>query len=262
MKRIILFLLLLLSIQPLAFSDLQLLNRFPLKVGEKMTFSVKILGIYIGDQIANLDKISSYQGRKILVGAASLKTTDFISKLYTVDDHEVTFFTLERFIPLYYEKWVNEGNWHDHIQFYFNPGAKQMDYFAAQNNNQKVNLSFEESLRNYFTLIFSVRALDYQYYIDRNVPVEIDYLLGTSVKKSLFKVSRSKMRRNDKDIDIFFLQEQGGIGLNFKIQDNLERIPLELTIPAYKVIGYKTIDIYVELKEYKAGDGETVYTNP
>ncbi len=121
------------------------------------------------------------------------------------------------------------------------------------NNYEKKEVNYSGTLRNYFTLISCMRSIDYDYHISNNTDVEIDYLFGTNIKKAVFKPSYKKIKFRDKLVDTIFLDEIGGIGMNFYILNDQTRIPIMLEIPAYDVLGFRTISIFVELKEYAAG---------
>ncbi len=92
-----------------SYPELKFLDYYPFKLGEKMTFTISVLGVYVGDQMINLDEDTNFLGLKVLVGSGRLITTPFISSMYKVDDRETTFFLPQEFIPLHYERWINEG---------------------------------------------------------------------------------------------------------------------------------------------------------
>lgn len=235
------------------FTQLKFLNTYPFKIGEEMTLSISVLGVYVGDQMIVIDDCTNYLGLKVLKGSGRLTTTPFISSMYKVDNREMTYFVPDGFIPFYYERWINEGSWHDNIIFRFYPGQRTVVISQKANNYDKKEVNYTGTLRNYFTLISCMRCVDYDYHISNNINVEIDYLFGTNLKKAVFKPFYSKIKYKDKMTDVIVLEEVGGIGMNFYIIKNPTRIPIRLVIPAFDVIGFKTISIYVEMKEYIEG---------
>jgi len=253
MKKLISFLVFITPLFLHAY-DLKFLNYYPFKVGEKMIFSVRVLGIFIGEQHVTLDYCTNYLGLKVIVGGGYLATTPFISTMYKIEDSEKTFFLPEGFIPLYYERWVNEGSWHDNMKFYFYPGQRTVLIAQKVNNYQKQAINYTGTLRNYFTLISCMRSVDYDYYISNKINVEIDYLFGTTLKKAVFKPSYSKVRYGIEGwIDGIVLNEVGGIGMRFQLIRNQSRTPLRLIVPAFDVIGFKTISVDVELRKHIEG---------
>jgi hypothetical protein len=236
------------------FAQLKFLNTFPFKIGEKMTLSISVLGVYVGDQKITIDEYTNYLGLKVLKGSGQLTTTPFISSMYKVDDREMTYFLPDGFIPYYYERWINEGSWHDNIIFRFYPGQRTVVISQKVNNYDKKEVNYTGTLRNYFTLISCMRSVDYDYHISNKINVEIDFLFGTNIKKAVFKPSYNKLKYKDKMVDTIVLEEVGGIGMNFYILNSPSRMPIRLVIPAFEVIGFKTISIYVEMKEYIEGN--------
>ena len=239
-----------------AFSELHYLPFYPFRIGERMLLTINVLGVYIGDQVINVEDIVFTNGQRLVVGSGHLYTTPFISSLYKVDDTERTWFAPEHFVPVYYERWINEGNWKDHILFNFFPEQQKVVVAQKVNGYRKDTVNFKGILRNYFTLIATMRTVDYDYHILQNVPVEIDYLFGTAVKTAKFRPYFKTERINGKLLDVIYLEEIGGIGMHFYISRDENRTPIRLVIPAFEVIGFKTISVYVELKEFVPGGGE------
>lgn len=257
MKRLFWFFLLL-TLSVSVFAEMVFLPTYPFKIGEKMLLTINVLGIYIGDQVINVEDLIFTNGRRVVVGSGHLYTTPFMSSFYKVDDTERTWFIPENFVPFYYERWINEGNWKDHILFNFFPEQHKVVMCQKVNNYAGIHVSYKNVLRNYFTLISTMRSVDYDYHIQNKVPVEIDYLFGTTIKTARFKPFYKKERFNNQYIDVIYLEEIGGIGMHFYISKDGNRTPLRLVIPAFEVIGFKTISVYVELKEYTPGDREIV----
>ena len=236
--------------------EMKFLEKLPFKAGEKLLLTINVLGVYIGDQIIRIDAITNINGTNFFTGSGHLYTTPFISSMYKVDDRETSTIYPDNFMPFYYEKWINEGNWHDHLRFFFKPDQHHVIAYQQSRNDERQVLSYSGVLRNYFTLISCMRSVDYAYHIQNKVNLEINYLFGTAIKKAIFKPSYKKVNINSKDIETIYLEEIGGIGMNFYIRNDAYRTPVRLIIPAFEVIGFKTISIYVELKEFIPGNTE------
>lgn len=239
-----------------AFSEMVFLPYYPFKIGERMLLTINVLGIYVGDQVINVEDLVFTNGKRVVVGSGHLYTTPFMSSFYKVDDLERTWFVPEDFVPLYYERWINEGNWKDNIRFNFFPEQQKVLIAQKVNNFRQDTVNFKGFLRNYFTLISAMRSVDYDYHILNNVNVEIDYLFGTAIKSAKFKPSFRTEKINNKVLDVIYLEEIGGIGMHFYISRDQFRTPIRLVIPAFEVIGFKTISVYVELKEFTPGSAD------
>jgi hypothetical protein len=252
----IILLILLIFLFNTGFAELKFFSDFPFKIGEKLICSISVLGVYIGDQEIFIEDLTNIDGQQVIVGYGRLSTTPFISSLYKVDDRERTYFLPKGFVPIYYERWINEGSWHDNIKFHFYPDSNKVDIAQKVNNYENRPITYSNVLRNYFTLIVALRAVDYDYHIYHSLNVEIDYLFGTSLKKAIFKPTYKRILMNGEEISSIYLQEIGGIGINFYFKNDAERTPIRLVIPAFEVIGFKTISVYVELKEKISGTRE------
>ena len=251
--KIIILCIFLLVISGNIFPNLKFISNLPFKAGEKLVLSISVLGVYIGDQEITIDDVTNYDGHRVIVGKGQLSTTPFISSIYKVDDREVSYVLPDDYIPVYYERWINEGTWHDNIRFNFYPDEHKVDYYQKYFNYDKKTIDFKGILRNYFTLIACMRSVDYDSLISNNENIEIDYLYGTSIKNAKFKPSFKKIRYKDKVVESIYIDEIGGIGMHFTILNDEFRTPIKLVIPAFEVIGFRTISINVELKEFKEG---------
>ncbi len=252
MKKILLCMSLILLFD-LSFADIKFLPDYPFKIGEKLKLTVSILGVYIGDQEVSIDGSTNYNGYNVYIGSEHLFTTPFISSLYKVDDSAISYIVPENYIPIYYERWINEGSWHDNIKFNFSLDGHKVEFAQKMYNYEKKTAEYEGILRNYFTLIFCMRGIDYNYHIKNKVNIDIAYLFGTNIKKASFKASYQKINFKGKDTDSIYLEEIGGVGINFYILNDENRTPIRLIIPAFEVIGFKTISVYAELKEFIKG---------
>lgn len=257
------FILLFILTASIAYSGqpLKFLSKYPFKIGEKMVFTIKVLGVYVGDQEISLTELTTTNGLRVMVGAGHMTTTPFISSMYKIDDREKSYIIPENFIPIHYERWINEGNWHDHLKFNFFPNRREVEIFQKTVNYDRKVLSYKTTLRNYFTLISSMRSVDYEYHIANNLTVDIDYVYGTTVRTAKFKCSYKKYNLNGQKVDTIYLQEIGGIGMDFYLMNDDNRTPISLIIPAFEVIGFRTINVYVELKEMTLGSEEIPYIN-
>jgi hypothetical protein len=236
--------------------ELKFLPYYPFKIGEKMSLEIHVLGVYIGDQEITIEDVITYQGQRVITGRGHIFTTPVISALYKIDDSEITYFVAEDYVPVFYERWIDEGNWKDNIRFHFYPDEHKVDAAHKVYNYKVDTINYKGVLRNYFTLISCMRGVDYDYYIKNNQSVDISYLYGTAIKNARFKPSYKRINYKGNDLDTIFLAEIGGIGMNFYIQNDENRIPLRLIIPAFQVIGWKTISVYVELNTFKRGSGD------
>lgn len=253
MKRIAICCALLTACAALWATNLTFMPFYPFKIGEKLHFTIHVLGVYIGDQEIYLEELGETNGQRVVVGSGHLYTTPVISALYKVDDRERTWFIPENFVPIYYERWLNEGSWKDNVKFRFFPDRNKVIISQRVNGWREDHVAYSGVLRNYLTLIASMRSVDYDYHIFNGIPVEINYLFGTALKTARLKPKYIRQNFKGKGTDMISLEEIGGIGMHFYVSRDADRTPLRLVIPTFEVLGFKTISVEVELKEFRRG---------
>lgn len=244
------FLLVLLFALP-AHAELRYLPSLPFGIGERLIYSVTALGIGLGDQIVVIEKRQNFQGVDVVVGRVTMTSAGFARTIYKLDDTEVTFFRPRGIVPVFYAKWINEGSWHDYMETYYYPGQPYVEVYseyAGVRNRVPAPLG----IKNIFTLIFSLRCLDYEYYIGGGRRIEMPYLLGDKVFDAVFEASYRREKINGKFYDTIWVSEIGGLKSQFFFGNAAERLPLKMIIPSYNASG-KSIDMEAELKEYTLG---------
>ncbi|OHD53404.1 MAG: hypothetical protein A2Y33_05430 [Spirochaetes bacterium GWF1_51_8] len=232
-------------------AELKLIKVNPLKLGEKLIFTVSALGAYLGDQIISIDKTVDYQGQKAVQGGGSIKSSEFVAAVYSLNDREITYFLPGNMSPLYNEKWIKEGDWIDRMYFYFLPG--KVEYKHDKGGGAIKTLPYEgDVIRNFYTLIQVVRLVDYDYYIQNKLNIEILYLFGETVTKTVFKPQYKTINFKGKQKGVIYLEEVGGMNFQVTLLNSPERIPLILKVPSYSA-NSQSINFDVELKSYVPG---------
>jgi len=251
-KLSILFLIFILVFVSQIFPSHRFITPYPMKIGERMSFKVRALGTYLGDQNVSIDKMMTFQGKQVVVGYAEIKSTSFVSRFYELNDRETTYFLPDSLNPVYNEKWIHEGNWKDHMVFTFSPQRTQ--FHNQQGGNKIRRIPFNgTNLKNYYTLVMTLRAIDYEYYISKNEYIRINYLLGEKPMNAVLIPKYVTVRHNRKDYRAISIEEmKGGLGFKATLLDDPHRTPFKMTIPSYNTDGW-SIDFNAELSSFTPG---------
>jgi hypothetical protein len=250
MRFLLASLLLILFLIP-GYSEIKLSKNYPLKLGEKLIYSVSALGAYLGDQIITIDSKKEYKGKQVIVGSGSIKSSQFVSSVYNLNDREITYFLPKDITPLYNEKWIKEGDWVDHMFFTFYPG--KIEYKHDKGGSGTTVIKYEgQSILNFYSLIQFVRLVDYDYYINNKLNIEIMYLFGETPTKTVFKPQYKTISFKGKQKGVIYLEEVGGMNFQVSILNTPERIPILLKVPSYSASS-QSINFDVELKSYLPG---------
>lgn len=233
------------------FSEIKLSKNYPLKLGEKLVYSVSALGAYLGDQVITIDSMKDYNGKTVVAGSGSIKSSDFVSSVYNLNDREITYFLPKDITPIYNEKWIKEGDWIDHMYFSFYPG--KIEFKHDKGGGVTKTIKYEGTfILNFYALIQFVRLIDYEYYINNKLNIEILYLFGEVPTKTVFKPQYKTINFKGKQKGVIYLEEVGGMNFQVSILNTPERIPILLKVPSYSASS-QSINFDVELKSYLPG---------
>ncbi len=232
-------------LQPL-FSSLRLISPTVFFDHEMLVYKVNMLGPQVGFQTIFFDGQTNKDGQVFQVGRGSTISTPFFKMMYPVEDREITFFSINDFLPVYYERWVSEGSWKDHWHFFFNEG-ENFQYQMQSRQNHLETVKITQPLYNYVTLIQILRNVDAAWYADRHKTFVLHYLFGEKIIEARFSVSRVQIDIDWKKHNFFEMKEEKGMGLIFRYSDDAVRVPYQLVLPAYTVAGFKSINIVATL---------------
>jgi len=108
-----------------------------LQVGEKFTYKVEWLGIYVGSATLSVEGISEVNGRKAYHILAVAKTSPIISKLYKVEDRISTYIDVQKLYPLRFDKKQREGGYRSDEYTDFDQEKGKAFYFSRLNHSKK-----------------------------------------------------------------------------------------------------------------------------
>ncbi len=226
------------------FAAERFISPLPLRLGEKLVFSVKVLGAYIGDQTLTVDKIVDYNGKKVVEGWG---TSVSKRKVYYLNDKEMTYFDPVTLDPLYNERWVHQGDWVDRMWFNFFPDLQQVIYIHNKGGNKKNTIQYQGRMNSFYTMIAYLRSLDYEWYLTKKKPIEFNYLFGIYLKHAVFKCTATTIRYKGNNVPAVLVKEINGMGYQFIILLNEDRLPFKLVIPG------DSLSFVIYLKDFTRG---------
>ena len=78
---------------------------------EKLTFEVRWLGIRVGTLTTSIMGVKNYKGRDVYLLEATMKTNDFFSKIYKIEDRFVSYLDVEKLCSLRHEVYRRDGKY-------------------------------------------------------------------------------------------------------------------------------------------------------
>lgn len=129
---------------------------------EKCVFTVKWLGVRVGEITATINGIKKISGRDAYELEAVVRTNDFCSRIYPINDRYVSYMDVERLCTLRHEVYRREGRYKkDAITDFDQTGGKA--YFWNMLDGSKKTVDIPDGVQD---------ALSAAYYF-RMIPVEI-----------------------------------------------------------------------------------------
>ncbi len=126
--------------QPIQATVLNQAQPFKIRVGEKLKFSVRWLGLEVGRAQAYVSGIEQIQGRKAYHVIAEAKSNSLIDIVYPVRDEHHTYIDVQRLHSLRYEKIIKEGRYRADEVIEFDQKNHKALYYSRKNQSKKRSL--------------------------------------------------------------------------------------------------------------------------
>lgn len=108
-----------------------------LQVGERLTFSVRWLGMEVGKAHSYVSGIEELHGRKVYHLIAEARSNALIDLVYPVRDEHHSFLDVERLHSLRFEKKIKEGRYRADEVYEFDQENHQALYYSRKNQSKK-----------------------------------------------------------------------------------------------------------------------------
>lgn len=106
-------------------------------VGERLVYSVRLLGIEVGKGEAEVKEIVSLQGRRAYHIVVHVKSAPILDWIYKVRDVHHSFVDVERLHSLRYEKILKEGRYRADEVMEYDQERHRATYFSRLNQSRK-----------------------------------------------------------------------------------------------------------------------------
>jgi len=249
--KLFLTLFLFMSIVVVSRADEHLLSPLPMKIGEKMIFTIRILGIVAGEQTIEVYGYTNFNGERLVYGGGRTYTIGIVHRMYKMADRDITFMNPDTLAPVYNERIVHEGKWNDHL--WFNYMTNKVKYRQLKDHNRLHVVEFSGLIHSFYTMIAYLRSLDYDYYIESGKKIRFNYMFGNELTKTEMVAKYKTIYTHRKKKQVIDISEIGGQGYHFTILDDEDRRPLKLIIPSYNIPAFKRVDFVIELKKFIRG---------
>jgi len=140
-----------------------------LRIGEKLTYEIRWMGIPVGLACFNVKEIVQINSRDCYHICVSVRSNAFLSKIYKVDDEFQTYIDKENLYSLRFIKRQAEGRYRSHEVVDYDQQAHKALYKSLLNDSTK-EFNIEENSQDDLSSIYYFRMKD----IEADKPVFIN----------------------------------------------------------------------------------------
>ena len=142
-------------------------------VGERLVYSVKYLGIEVGQGAAEVKEITEIRGRKAYHIQVEVRSASVLDWIYKVRDIHHSYIDVEKLHSLRYEKILQEGHYRaDEVMDY--DQEKHIATYLSRKNKTRKEMEIPQDVQDTLSCGFWFRLQDIQPPAQIHIPVNAD----------------------------------------------------------------------------------------
>jgi hypothetical protein len=150
-----------------------LTGKHEFRVGEKLSYEIRWMGIPVGLAYLNVKEITQVSGRDCYHIIVSVKSNAFLSKIYKVDDEFHTYIDREKLYSLRFMKKQSEGNYRSHEMITYDHMWNKAVYKSLRNGTTK-EFKTHENTQDDLSAIYYFRIQDIDFSKNISMSVHAD----------------------------------------------------------------------------------------
>lgn len=141
--------------EALPLSKQPTLNSSPFRVGERLTFKAKVLGIPAGWQILQTLSLEKINGRNVIHVRSTSQTNNLFSKIYYFRDSRDSYIDPNTFRPILYRKEIVDRKFRANVEIDFDPDD---GVAVMKEKGRAVRIKVPPDVQDELSMLFLVRA--------------------------------------------------------------------------------------------------------
>ena len=227
-----------------------------LYVGERLVYSVRLLGIELGKGTAEIREITTLRGRAAYHIVVEVRSAPVLDLIYKVRDTHHSYIDVEKLHSLRYEKILSEGRYHADEVMEYDQENHKATYHSRLNGSRKEML-IPPDVQDQLSCGYWFRLQDIEPGTESNVPVNADEK-NWDLRVKVLKKAKIKLDGFDEREAVEVAPEiefQGIFVKRGKIRGWMgldeRRVPLKMKVKI-PVLG----SINAQLVDYRPGDNK------
>lgn len=135
--------------------DQPLINSSPLRIGEKLTFKVSLLGIPAGWQMLHVAGREVIDGREVVRVVSSSRTNKFFSKIYFFSDFRESLLLPDLISPVRYRKRIEEKRFKAEVEVIFD---RRSGTAIIRERGRERRIDVPPDIQDELSMLFLVRT--------------------------------------------------------------------------------------------------------
>lgn len=223
---------------------------------EKMEFHLTLMGVKVGGIEMEYEKGLVLSNRNLSCVRVHSYTVSAVRKVYPMNNLEESWFTPDTFIPMFRVRNIQEAGVSDMIRYRY---RRNGNIEITQSRRLPLRqISVKGISRDFYTLLYCLRAVDLGWYVSNSKPLVVHYYDGIHLETNMvFRVMRQTVKYQGKNETAFTLKLQNGDGRTFTLLEKMPRLPYSFTLPGMvlPVIGKTTLN--GQIATYSSGRAQT-----
>jgi len=133
--------------------------RKSLRVGEKFIYSVRWMGINVGEASLEVKELVDFNGREAYHVVATAKSNDFLAKFYNVEDIIHSYIDKKDLCSLKFKKYQREGTYSAEESVVFDQ-KRHKGYYESLSNGTKKEFDIPDKVHDLLSVFYYFRTLD------------------------------------------------------------------------------------------------------
>jgi len=215
------------------------LTALPFRKGERIRFEIRVWGIHVGYQNMYFKGVRFLNGKKVLYAVADTKSIPVFGVKYKLHDVMHVWMDPVTLLPVKIYKDIHEGSWKNKVTILINQKKRRAVYYDKRNKKGAV-IKLHNNTLDILSMIYYIRSMK----TIKNGRITFDYLVDKKKGREIatLHVKRGRIKVGRSLIKTLIFQQLGGKHIKVVMTDDKYKIPLKITVGAFKVHGYR-IDI-------------------
>ncbi len=143
------------ALTKLSLLDAEDMNPCPIRIGEILTYKIKIAGLSAGKQVTRVVEDTTFNGQRVYHLTSEIQTGSLFAKLYHFRDVQESYVTTDQFFPIHFTKDLEDRKYRATVEVTFDLDSGTAQY--SKNQHSKL-IEVPIGTQNELSMVYFVRT--------------------------------------------------------------------------------------------------------